>query len=98
MENYTIEAVLGKGSYGKIYKAKRKSDGLICVLKLIGLEGLDEDERNDTLNEVNNYIPVITSLLFVFHFIYYSPCCVYSLFLLVQSYATNRSPKYCKIL
>jgi serine/threonine protein kinase len=52
MENYDIQGVLGKGSYGKIFLAKRKEDGLVCVLKVIGLEGLDEPERNDTLNEV----------------------------------------------
>lgn len=52
MEDYDIQGVLGKGSYGKIFLAKRKKDGLICVLKVIGLEGLDEQERRDTLNEV----------------------------------------------
>lgn len=85
MDNYTIEAVLGKGSYGKIYKARRKSDGLICVLKLIGLEGLDEDERNDTLNEV------LFTILLTLNF-----NCGANEFIikLVQSYATNRPPKH----
>lgn len=57
MEDYEVLSVLGKGSYGKIYKATRKSDGLVCVIKQIGLEGLSPEERADTLNEVCSYAP-----------------------------------------
>jgi hypothetical protein len=28
MEDFKVEASLGKGSYGSVFKAKRKSDGI----------------------------------------------------------------------
>ena len=42
---------LGSGTYGKVYKVRRRSDGLVAVLKRVPLEGLSEWEQLDTLNE-----------------------------------------------
>ena len=84
MENYDIQGVLGKGSYGKIFLAKRREDGLVCVLKVIGLDGLDEHERSDTLNEV---CTIPTTHIYIILII-----------IQVQGHAPNRSHQHHQVL
>src|SRR4051812_34551480 len=56
LKDYEIIKTLGKGSYGKVFQAKRKLDGFLCVLKKVSLEGLSDIERRDALNEVCSLI------------------------------------------
>ena len=39
LSNYEIEKQLGKGTYGVVYKVKKKDDNKIYVLKQISLIG-----------------------------------------------------------
>ena len=52
LKHYEILSTLGKGSFGRVYKARRRSDGFICVLKEVSLDGLSEEEAIQALNEV----------------------------------------------
>ena len=42
LKNYIIEKELGKGTYGIVYKATKKDDNKICVIKQISLQGLNQ--------------------------------------------------------
>eukprot|EP00948_MAST-09A_sp_MAST-9A-sp1_P000552 g552.t1 len=44
--------LLGSGSYGKVYKVVRKSDGLEYAVKEIGLKSLSKKEKSEALNEI----------------------------------------------
>lgn len=44
--------LLGKGSFGKVYKVKRVSDDVICILKVVDLEDMTEEEHKEALIEV----------------------------------------------
>ena len=43
---------LGSGTYGQVSKVRRLSDGRVLVLKQVPLDGLSDDDRMETLNEV----------------------------------------------
>ena len=43
--------MLGEGSFGKAYLIQRKSDGLHCVMKVIDITRMSEQERKETLQE-----------------------------------------------
>ena len=47
LKNYTIIKVLGKGTYGVVYKAKKNNDNNIYVIKQISLEGLNQSQINE---------------------------------------------------
>ena len=42
---YQIHEIIAKGSFGKVYRATRKADGLVVALKQIDLEGMKRAER-----------------------------------------------------
>lgn len=44
MERYACQSVIGKGSYGSAMVARRKADGLVCIVKQIGLSRLSKRE------------------------------------------------------
>lgn len=44
MERYHIRDTIGKGSFGNAMRAIRKADGLVCIVKRIGLSGLSKRE------------------------------------------------------
>lgn len=52
MDKYDILEQIGEGAYGRIYRARDKEDGKIVVLKTVRLEGLDQREQTDALNEI----------------------------------------------
>ncbi len=62
MENYEIDKLIGKGSYGTVYQGRRKKDGTKCVLKKIPLTGLTNEERIEAFNEVHHTNPYNISL------------------------------------
>ena len=53
MDNYTFLDRLGHGSFGKVWKAKRNSDGKILAIKEINYSTLGIKERKMFVNEVN---------------------------------------------
>ena len=44
--------LVGHGTYGRVYKVRRKADGELLVLKAIPFDGLSEVEQQETLFEV----------------------------------------------
>ena len=51
--NYKVLQQLGEGSFGKAFLCKKESDGSLCVIKQILIEGMDQKEKDDVLNESN---------------------------------------------
>ena len=47
LSSYIIEKQLGKGTYGVVYKVKKKEDNKIYVLKQISLIGLTQEQKAD---------------------------------------------------
>ncbi len=47
----TVE-LIGQGTYGRVYKVRRRSDGRLLVLKSIPFDGLSVEEQQETLVEV----------------------------------------------
>ena len=41
---------IGQGGFGKVFKVKRKADGLVCALKFCTPQ--DESEKNMLINEI----------------------------------------------
>ena len=40
-KKYALENVIGRGSFGKVYKCRRKSDGVMFAVKEIDIENYD---------------------------------------------------------
>ena len=51
--NYKVLQQLGEGSFGKAFLCEKESDGSLCVIKQILIEGMNEKEKADVLNESN---------------------------------------------
>lgn len=51
MDRYSIERVVGQGSYGKALLCSRKSDGKRCIIKQISIGKLSRKERQSTEQE-----------------------------------------------
>jgi len=51
LKNYIIEKELGKGTYGIVYKATKKDDNKVCVIKQISLQGLNESQKKEVKSE-----------------------------------------------
>lgn len=47
---YDIIGKLGQGGFAKVFKVRRKSDGLVCALKF--MEPKSDSERKIILNEI----------------------------------------------
>lgn len=52
INDYEIIKGIGKGSYGRVYKAIRKSDGRLIALKVIDVDKNDKSLIDETLKEV----------------------------------------------
>ncbi len=53
-----VHKMLGKGSYGKVYKVERVSDGKCYALKETNLGNLSHLERMDAVNEVRLLVSI----------------------------------------
>lgn len=51
-QNYQLQKVIGEGSYGKVYKAIRRSDGEVVAIKLVNITRMDSITIQNTLNEI----------------------------------------------
>lgn len=45
LSGFTISDFLGKGSYGSVYKVKRKSDGKFYAMKEVKIKYMSQIER-----------------------------------------------------
>ena len=52
MSDFEILSELGYGSFGIVYKVRRKSDGIIYALKKVNLSQLKPKEKANSLNEI----------------------------------------------
>ena len=52
MRSFTILKQIGKGSFGTVYKVKRKSDNKIYALKTINISKMDKKSIENTLTEI----------------------------------------------
>ena len=52
ISDFEIQCELGHGSFGTVYKVKRKTDGKIYALKKVYLNQLKEKEKQNSLNEI----------------------------------------------
>lgn len=53
-----VHKLLGKGSYGKVYKVQRDSDGQFYALKETELGGMSHVERMDAVNEIRLLVSI----------------------------------------
>ncbi len=49
---FEVIKLIGKGSFGNVFQARRKADNLLCVLKVVSLLSLSREEKEVALNEV----------------------------------------------
>ena len=49
---YEVEGLLGKGTYGHVFKAKRISDGQSFALKILDVAGMKDRDKERSVNEV----------------------------------------------
>ena len=52
MSDFEILSEIGYGSFGTVYKVRRKSDGIIYALKKVNLSQLKPKEKANSLNEI----------------------------------------------
>ncbi|RNF20336.1 mitogen-activated protein kinase kinase 2 [Trypanosoma conorhini] len=52
MENYTIVELIGEGSFGKVYKARRKGSGQVVAMKFIVKKGKNDKELLNLRSEI----------------------------------------------
>ena len=52
VNGFIEEKVLGSGTYGKVYKAKRESDGQSYAVKVVDISALNHREIQDSVNEI----------------------------------------------
>lgn len=53
MQDYEFLGRIGHGSFGKVWKAKRKTDGKIVAVKEIDFSGMGSKQKQMLVNEVN---------------------------------------------
>ncbi|EAR89526.2 Serine/Threonine kinase domain protein (macronuclear) [Tetrahymena thermophila SB210] len=53
IEEYDNLVKLGQGSYGVVYKGRKKSDGKTYVIKEINMKFMDQKQKQDAVNEGN---------------------------------------------
>lgn len=51
-KKFEVQKLLGKGSYGIVYRVKRKSDGVVYALKEADVRKMSPVERMDAVNEI----------------------------------------------
>lgn len=57
-DSFKVIKVLGKGSYGTVYKVNRQTDDLFYAMKETNLATMSQDERTDAVNEVRLLVSI----------------------------------------
>ena len=52
MDNYIVLEHIGEGSFGKVYKARRKNTGFTCAMKFIAKHGKSEKDIKNLRQEI----------------------------------------------
>jgi len=52
VRNYDLQLLIGEGSYGKVYKAQRKSDKQPVAIKVVNIQRMDKIGIQSALNEI----------------------------------------------
>jgi len=52
VRNYELQKLIGEGSYGKVYRALRKTDGKIVAIKTVNITRMDRVGIQSALNEI----------------------------------------------
>ena len=52
LDDFSIEKIIGKGSFGSVFLVKRKKDQKLYALKSVFLEKLNKKEQENSVNEV----------------------------------------------
>ena len=52
LDDFIMERVIGKGSFGSVYLVKRKEDQKLYALKTVFLENLNKKEKENSVNEI----------------------------------------------
>ena len=53
MENYHLIKQIGEGSFGKVYKARRKYTGRLVAIKMINKSGQSKDDLESFRREID---------------------------------------------
>eukprot|EP00742_Colponemidia_sp_Colp-10_P008403 GILJ01009101.1.p1 GENE.GILJ01009101.1~~GILJ01009101.1.p1 ORF type:complete len:734 (-),score=131.27 GILJ01009101.1:1291-3492(-) len=53
LKDFDVLSRLGKGSFGTVYKVRRRVDNQIYVMKQINIAAMDKRQRQDAIQEVN---------------------------------------------
>ena len=65
------EKLLGKGSYGQVFKAKRIIDGQSYAVKIIYLRELNQREIIDSVNEIRLMASLTSPYIITFYQAFY---------------------------
>ena len=52
IQDFIVLQKIGKGSYSKVYKVRRKNDNTEYALKKVSMNNLKEKEKENALNEI----------------------------------------------
>ena len=52
LKNFDVMERIGKGSFAKVYKVRRKVDNQIYALKKVNLSKMKKKEKENALNEI----------------------------------------------
>ena len=52
MKDFEVIKTAGQGSYGTVFKVKRKADGVIYAIKSLKIYKMDKKNMTNTLNEI----------------------------------------------
>ncbi|KAH0792425.1 AGC family protein kinase [Histomonas meleagridis] len=67
ISGFIEQCVLGEGSYGKVYKATRISDGQTYAIKIVNLSKLSRREIEDSINEIRIMASFTSPFIIRFH-------------------------------